>query len=138
MARYDKFDPIANGFRAHVAADYLDADLGKIFGVGLDTTGKVVKGGGNSGVVGVLVVTCKPGVVGAQKQISSVDVMQQGCVTDFGPSSAGLVPGTDFGVAGTKYYADPATGIVSTTAAGGVYVGTTVEPDRLQVNVNTT
>lgn len=136
MARYDKFDPIANGFRAHVAADYLDADLGKIFGVGLDTTGKVVKGAGNSGIVGVLVVTSKPGVVGPQKQISSVDVMQQGCVTDFGPSTTGLVPGTDFGTAGTKYYSDN-TGVISTTSTG-VYVGTTVEPDRLQVNVNTT
>jgi len=131
MPRYDKFDPVANGFRVNVAADYADADLGKIFGVGLDSTGKVVKGNGQSGVIGVLVVTSKPGVVGPLKQIARVDVMTQGCVTDF-CATAG-VPGTDVGVAGTKYYSD-ASGNISTTATG-TYVGVCVEPDRLEVNV---
>lgn len=131
MARYDKYDPIANGFRADIAADFPDADLGKIFGVGLDTAGKVVKGTGNSGIVGILVVTSKPGTVGPLRQIARVDVMTQGCVTDFGPTSG--TPGTTFGVAGTKYYSDAA-GLITTTNTGTL-VGVTVEPDRLEVNV---
>ena len=136
MARYDKYDPIANGFRGDVAVDFPDADLGKIFGVGLDSAGKVVKGSGQTGVVGVLVVTQKPGRVGPLREVARVDVMTQGCVTDFGPSDAGKVPGVDFGVAGTKYYSDSAGVITSTSGTGKFYVGHTCEPDRLEVNVH--
>lgn len=138
MARYDKYDPIANGFRAHVAADYPDDHLGKIYGVGLDSTGKVVIGAGNSGVVGILVVTEKPGVVGPLRQVSRVDIMTHGCVVDFGETSGD--PGVDFGTAGTQYFSDAAGNITKTapTTAGAKYwiVGTTVEPDRLEVNFN--
>ena len=137
MARYDKYDPITGGFRAAVAADYADADLGKIFGVGIDTNGKLVKGAGNTGVVGVLVVTSKPGRVGPTKEIAVVDVMREGCITDFCPTDGNV--GVDTGVAGTAYYANPTTGeISSTAAAGAIYVGFTVEPGRLEVNVNGT
>lgn len=133
MARYDKYDPIANGFRADIAADFPDANLGKIYGVGLDTTGKVVIGAGNSGVCGVLVVTQKPGRVGPLKEVPRIDIMTHGCVTDFGPTAG--VPGTDFGVAGTKYYSDAAGVISATGGTGKVLVGITTEPDRLEVNV---
>lgn len=136
MARYDKSDPVNSTFRVHVAVDYPDADLGKIFGAGLDANGKMVKGSGVSGIVGVIVVTEKPGVVGPLRDVSRVDVMRSGCVTDFGPSDAGKVPGVDFGAAGTKYYSDAAGIITATGGAGKFYVGTTVEPDRLEVNVN--
>ena len=57
--------------------------------------------------------------------------MTQGCVTDFCKTAD--VPGVDVGVAGTKYFSDAA-GLISTTA-GGIFVGVTVEPDRLEVNV---
>lgn len=134
MARYDKYDPITGGFRVAVAADFPDANLGKLYGVGLDSTGKLVIGSGQTGIIGVLVVTQKPGRVGPTKEVSVLDVMRQGCITDFGPTSG--VPGQDFGVAGTAYYSDAAGNISSTWAAGSFYVGTTVEPDRLEVNVN--
>lgn len=138
MARYDKYDPIANGFRAHIAADYPDANLGKIYGVGLDSTGKVVIGAGTSGIVGILVVTEKPGVVGPLRQVSRVDIMTHGCVTDFGETAD--TPGVDFGTAGTQYFSDDEGNITKTapTTAGDKYwvVGTTVEPDRLEVNFN--
>lgn len=135
MARYDKYDPITGGFRAAIAADFADADLGKIFAVGLDTSGKVVKGAGNSGIVGVLVITAKPGKVGPTREIAVVDIMREGCITDFCPTSG--TPGVDVGTAGTKYYANTTTGAVSTTGgAGAVYIGFTVEPSRLEVDVN--
>lgn len=136
MARVDKYDYETGGFRAHVAADYPDADLGKLFGFGLDTTGKMVKGNSNSGVVGVWVCTEKPGVVGPLREVSRLDIMREGCITDFGPTAG--VPGVDFGTAGTKYFCTAAGLIVSTAAVGSYYVGTTVEPDRLEVNFDPT
>ena len=45
------------GFRAPLAANFPSADLEKIFGVGLNASGQVVKGAGASGIVGVLVLT---------------------------------------------------------------------------------
>ncbi|QHB37433.1 hypothetical protein SEA_LEOPARD_26 [Mycobacterium phage Leopard] len=134
MARFDKSNPINSTFRAHVAANYPDADLGKIFGCGLDAAGKVVKGAGIDGVVGVLIVTEKPGVVGPLRDVSRVDVMTSGEVTDFGPTAG--TPGTDFGEAGKAYYSDAAGNITATWAEGSVYVGHCVEPDRLIVRVN--
>lgn len=135
MARFDKSDPINSTFRAHVAVDYPDADLGKLFGFGLDSAGKCVKGAGQTGIIGVTVVTEKPGVVGPRRDVSRIDIMRSGCITDFGPSTAGKVPGVDFGVAGTKYFALTDGTITATPALGAVYVGQTVEPDRLEVNV---
>jgi hypothetical protein len=134
MARVDKYDPVTGGFRADVAVDVLDADLGKLYAYGLDSSGKAVKGAGQSGIQGVWVFNDKPGRVGPLKEIPRQDIMREGCIGDFGPTAG--TPGVNFGVAGTKYYADPATGAISTTAAGGVFIGVTVEPDRLEVNVS--
>lgn len=136
MARVDKYDPITGGFRAHVAVDFPDADLGKLFGYGIDSGGKIVKGAGTTGVVGVWVVTSKPGRVGPNKEIAVIDCMREGCITDFCPTAG--VPGTDVGVAGTAYFSDAAGVISSVAAVGSVYVGHTVEPDRLEVNVSST
>jgi len=133
MARVDKYDSETGGFRADVAADYSDADLGKLFAFGLDSTGKMVKGNGQSGCQGVWVVNQNPGRVGPLKEISRLDIMREGCITDFGPTAG--VPGTDFGSAGTRYFAHPTTGAISATPSlAGYYVGATVEPDRLEVN----
>lgn len=134
MARFDKTNPINSTFRAHVAVDYPDADLGKVFGCGLDATGKVIKGAGPDGIVGLLIVTEKPGVVGPLRDVSRIDVLVSGEVTDFGPTTG--VAGVDFGVAGTAYYSNAAGVISATWAAGSWYVGHTVEPDRLNVQVN--
>jgi hypothetical protein len=63
--------------------------------------------------------------------------MKIGCVADFGPTAG--IPGTNFGVAGTKYYANPADGTIAVTdVSHTVYIGATVEPDRLEVNVSPT
>jgi hypothetical protein len=133
MARYDKYDPIGGGnFRADIAADFPDANLGKLYGVGLDTTGKVVIGAGNTGIIGVMVITQKPGRVGPLREVQRVDVMRTGEITDFGPTAG--VPGTDFGTAATKYYSD-SSGNITATATSNTYVGFTIEPDRLVVSI---
>lgn len=116
MANYDKYDPKAGGFRAPLHADWLKEDLKKVFGVGLNASGNLVKGAGNSGMVGVLVLT------EALKAGDIVDPMTAGEIVDFG------------GTPGTVYYADPATGVVNATSAPGkVRVGHTVKADRLVV-----
>ena len=135
MSRIDKYDPITGGFRADVAVDVLDADLGKLYAYGIDGSGKAVKGAGQSGCQGVWVFNDKPGRVGPLREVARQDIMREGCVADFGPTAG--IPGTNFGVAGTKYYADPGTGAISTAGGSGAhYVGATVEPDRLEVNFN--
>jgi hypothetical protein len=133
MARIDKGDPMVSTFRVDVAADFLDANIGKLFAWGLDSSGKAVIGAGASGLVGVWVVNDKPGRVGPLREVQRIDLMRMGCVTDFGPTAG--TPGVTFGVAGTKYYAH-ADGTIDATATAGTYVGTTVEPDRLEVNIN--
>lgn len=130
MSRIDKYEPLTGGTRAPLAADWLVADLAKVVPVGLDANGKVVKGLGNTGYVGVVVLT-------EQKFANDiVDVMQDGDIVEF--DSAGAV-------AGTNYFADAAdnvvkagTGAQTNTApatAGSKKVGFTVEATRLVVRM---
>lgn len=114
MARFDKYDPISGGFRAPLAADWPSGDLSKIIPCGLDASGRVVKGAGNTGVLGVVCLTKRlyAGEV--------VDVMTDGEVVE----ADGLV-------AGTVYFSDAA-GAVSTTNTG-TRLGHTVEATRMVV-----
>lgn len=119
MANYDKYDPKAGGFRAALAADW--AYDGTPFGVGLNASGQVVKGSGNSGMVGVLIVPQ------ALKAGDIVDIMTNGEIVAFG------------GVAGTRYFANATTGVISSTSATGAFrVGATVKADRLVVRFDST
>ena len=124
MARYDKYDPISGGFRAPLNADWAVADYGVPIGVGLTATGRVVKGAGATGVLGVLVVDgrVEAGVVKSQPKKAGdiVDVMTQGEIVDVASLNAG-----------TAYVANTTTGALAT--ATGTYVGFTVEASRLVV-----
>lgn len=117
MARYDKYNPKGGGFRAALAA----ARTGVVaaIGVGLDSSGNVVAGAGQTGIVGVI---AKPdnAVI-----LERVDIMRSGEIVEFG------------GVAGTVYTANTTTGAVTTAAVSGtqIRVGFTVEADRLIVGV---
>jgi hypothetical protein len=115
MARYDKYEPKAGGFRAPLNADQA-VITGNPIGVGLNTSGRVVVGAGNTGVVGVIIVTK------AMKAGDIVDVMTSGEVVDCTGLSAGVV-----------YTANTTTGVVSNAAASATQtpVGFTVEATRL-------
>ena len=129
MARYDKYNPYGGGFRAPLAANFDAADAGKPFAVGLNNQGQVVKGAGQSGVTGVLILTMAKGA-GA-----IVDVMKFGEIVEFGPTAA--TPGSGFGAAGTAYFANTTTGAISATGGTGtVKVGHTVEAQRLVVAID--
>jgi hypothetical protein len=129
MARYDKYDPKNGGYRATLAADYLPANVEKCLGVGHDANGRLVIGKGTSGIKGVLVLTK------VYKAGTRVDPMTSGEITEFGPSDGTNVPGVDFGVAGTGYYAHDDGTVTATKGTDGVYVGHTVEAQRLIVRV---
>jgi hypothetical protein len=117
MARYDKYVPDLSGTRAALNADWLDADLGKVVPVSLNTTGKVIKGtAGQSGFIGILCLTKK------RYAGDIVDVMQYGDVVEV----TGTVPGQN-------YYAVADGSGIAVTVVLGAYVGFTVEADRLVV-----
>lgn len=118
MARYDKYEPKAGGFRAPLAADWSADDLDEVFAVGLDASGRVVKGAGNTGVRGALVLSK------ALSAGSIVDVMTDGEIVDMDVNHAGIV-------AGTQYYGSAAGAL--TTVGTDTPLGWTVEATRLVV-----
>jgi hypothetical protein len=118
--RYDKYDPVSGGFRAAMAADKSTTDIATPIGVGLDSNGRVVAGAGQTGVIGVLMITknVKAGDV--------VDVMTSGEIVEMASLAAG-----------TKYTANTTTGAITNGAGSAtqVLVGWTVEATRLIVRV---
>ncbi|MGB2791260.1 MAG: hypothetical protein WBC29_01785 [Candidatus Moraniibacteriota bacterium] len=116
MSRYDKYEPYAGGFRAPLAADTVAGEEFTPFAVGLDTNGRVVKGAGNTGVLGVYIAH------GEKLAGDIVDVMTDGEIVE--------MTGT---VAGTTYYG-AVTGAINTTNTG-TKLGATVEAARLVVRV---
>lgn len=140
-ARYDKYEPIAGGFRAPLAAD-LTFDAAGHFGprvVSLDASGRVVVGtAGQSGGVGIMIknVPLYPNLGNIPGQINAAVPIggKAGNVVDI--MTMGEIVGVEGLVAGTTYYAN-ADGTLTDTApaagAGGWKVGHTVEADRLVV-----
>ena len=114
--RYDKYDPISGGFRAPLDADVDAADTP--VGVGLNSTGEVVVGAGQTGIVGVLWLS-------ADKTAgTAVDVMTSGEMVEMTGLAAGAV-----------VCADTTTGAINddTPSATKVPVGFTVDASRLIV-----
>lgn len=117
MARIDKTDSAIGVFRAPLAAN-LTGGAAPV-GVGINSSGRVVLGAGQTGIVGLLVSPYDKAAGDPQ------DVLTNGELVEFG------------GVAGTVYTANTTTGIVSSAAksATQVVVGHTVEADRLIVRM---
>lgn len=122
MARYDKYDGVSGGFRAPLAAAWDSTNVGKPFAVGLDSSGKVVKGAGNSQIHGVCIITK------AKAAGDIVDVMTNGEIVE-----ATLSDGTTAIAAGVSVYGVPGDGTLSVTATSNKKIGFTVEATRLVV-----
>jgi hypothetical protein len=116
MPRFDKVEPKGGSFRAPLNFAVASGDVGVVVGVGLDTSGRVVKGASNTGVVAVI---CPSRVMAAGEPID--------CMTD------GEIVDTAL-TAGTVYYAAAADGAVSTTNTG-TQIGFTCQTWRLIVRV---
>lgn len=121
MARFDKYEPYAGGFRAVLAANWAAAD-GTPVAVGLDSTGKVVPGAGNTGIVGVVVL-----VKNHKNAGDVVDVMTHGEIVEVGDT------GFTGRAAGIPVYAVPGSGALTNVATSNIKIGHMVEADRLVV-----
>lgn len=133
MARIDKTDSAVGVVRAALNADLAPADYDTVIGVGLNAQGRIVKGAGNTGIIGVINPSRTRNKAG---QITDIFVL--GDVVD----CTGLTAGTTYWVDGTTGAlaagaagtgAAPGTGPGST--AGSVRVGFTVEADRLVIRL---
>jgi hypothetical protein len=134
VARYDKYDSKLSGSRVFLAADWSSSDLEKVIGVGLNASGQLVKGAGQTGIIGILILTR---VIKAGRE--PVDIMKRGEVVAFSLQGK---PNVAFAsTAGTRYQVNDTTGAVSALsgatapAAGNTYIGHTIEADRLVVSV---
>lgn len=114
MARIDKTDSAIGVVRGRLAAAWVEGDINTLVGVGFNSSGLVVKGGGQTGIVGVVIPTNKWDLAVG----TVVDVFTTGEVVECSLA------------AGTQYYANATTGVVSSTNTG-TPVGYTVEADRL-------
>ena len=117
MARIDKTEPNVGSFRAPLNAD-LAAGAAPL-GVGINSSGRVVVGAGQTGIVGVVVNPY------AKKAGDIIDVLKLGQLVEFG------------GAAATIYTANTTTGVISNGAASATQkvIGFTVEADRLIIDV---
>ena len=119
MARVDKTESAVGVVRANLAADIPASAFNRPIGTGITAQGRAVFGAGQSGIKGIQVPTRV-----ARRAGKPVDLFVLADIVD----CEGLT-------AGTTYYADNATGELTTVAAGGTLIGFTVEADRLIVRL---
>ena len=144
--RWDKYDGYVGNFRGSLAADLdLDEQSNSVLAVGLNSSGATTVGAGQTGVVALLIVpvgidyhgNLLEGGINTQAG-DPCDNGKHGEITNFQPYDAaagvGLKNGTP--AAGTKYYGHPDGSVLAATGPGAVYVGHTVEADRLIVDVD--
>lgn len=125
MSRFDKVENRAGSFRAPLAAALASADVGKIYAVSIDSTGRAVIGG--PAVTAISGLICPVRVASAG---DIVDVMTGGEIEE-----ATMTSGTAFTL-GAPVFAH-ADGTVDNTAGSGVPVGITVaRADRLVVRTS--
>lgn len=123
MARFDKYDPKDGGFRALCGVAFATADVGKVWAVGLNASGAVVKGAGNTGVVAVVVPT-------EAKAIGDpIDCMTDGEIVEMTTQAGAAL------TAGTRYFGVAASGDFNTTNTG-TPLGFTAEATRLIVRLD--
>lgn len=121
--RVDKSQPYGGTVRGRLDVAWLAADVGEIIGVGINASGRVVKGQGNTGCIGVL---CMSQVRNAGHP---VDILEF-CEVVGGVGGALNVAGTSFAISNT--------GVITATAAGvSGNLGFTVEADRLYIKHRT-
>jgi hypothetical protein len=131
MARIDKTDSAVGVVRAALNFAVAEAEYDTLIGVGLNAQGRIVKGAGNTGILGVINPSKARTKVG---QITDIFVL--GDAVDCVGLSAGTVYWAD-GVTGALAAGAAGTGdqpgAGAGSAAGSVRIGFTVEADRLVI-----
>jgi hypothetical protein len=123
MARFDKYEPMAGGFRAPIGFAVESADIGVTIGVGISASGTVEAGASDSGIVGVV---CPDKLMNIG---DTIDVMTGGEIVE---SGSGVLYTS--AAAGDVVFAASADGALSTTTTG-TRVGHNVQAWRLVVRV---
>lgn len=142
--RWDKYDGYVGNFRGSLAADVtLATQANRVLAVGLNSSGAVTVGAGQTGVSGVVIIPVGVDMYGnlldggVNTQAGDLtDVGKHGEITNFKPTLLGGAAQT--AAAGTNYYGHPDGSVLASTTPGAVYVGHTVEADRLVVDVSAT
>jgi hypothetical protein len=120
--RVDKSQPYGGTTRARLNADWLAADVGEVIGVGLNASGRVVKGAGNTGCIGVLVMSQ------VRNAGHPVDILKFCEIV--GGSGALAVAGTSFNISNA--------GVIAAAAAGASgNLGHSIEADRIYISHRT-
>ncbi|AHG24405.1 minor capsid protein [Mycobacterium phage Oaker] len=138
--RFEKSNPYGGTFVAPLAVDLVEADHGnQVVGVGLNSSGQVVIGAGQTGVIGVILPVVGSNILtGALLDAYSagdvIDVMVQGEIINY-KFANGNTP-----AAGTLIYSNSSGVLSATYAAGSTLIGWTIEAPsadgaRLFVNV---
>ncbi len=142
--RWDKYDGYVGNFRGPLATDVtLATQANRVLAVGLNSSGAVTVGAGQTGISGVLIIPVGVDMYGnlldggVNTQAGDMcDVGKHGEITNFKPTLiGGAAQRPD---AGTNYYGHPDGSVLDSTAPGATYVGHTVEADRLIVDVSCT
>lgn len=120
MSRFDKYDPVSGGTRAKLNAAITSANVGKMYGVSINASGRVVIGG--TAVADIVGVICPVRTMDVGEPI---DVMTHGEIVE-----ATATAGTAF-AAGDRVYA-ATDGTISTTNTGKL-VGRVIEAGRVVV-----
>lgn len=146
--RWDKYDGYVGNYRGVLAADIdLDETTGeanKVLAVGHNSSGAITIGGGQTGVCGLMIVSVGQDIHGnlldGGINNTAGDPQDVGChgeITNFRGYNASTGAYVN-PAAGTNYFGHPDGSVLSTKVDGAVYVGHTVEADRLIVDVNVT
>lgn len=124
-ARFDKYEGMGGGFRAPLNAAVPAGDVGKIIGVSLNGSGRVVYGGAAAAAI--------KGVICPTQAMNAGDIID--VMTDGEIVAATLNNNTAL-TAGTDYFVNIANGDIAVGPIGtNAYLGHTVEADRLIVRV---
>jgi len=121
-ARIDKTESSVGVVRGVLNADIANTEWNRLRAVGINSSGKVVLGAGQSGIVGIAIIDRTNYRAGRR-----VDIFKLGeaILTNDATENSILV-------AGTRYTANTTTGVVSAAAASAsqIAIGYTQEADR--------
>ncbi len=142
--RWDKYDGYIGNYRAPLAADIvLATQANRVLAVGVNSSGAVTIGAGQTGVNGCIIIPVGVDMYGnlldggVNTQAGDLaDVGKHGEITNFKPSQPSGTPPAP--AAGTNYYGHADGAVLASTAPGAIYLGHTVEADRLVVDVSAT
>lgn len=124
-ARIDKTESSVGVVRGTLNADIANTEWNRLRAVGINSSGKVVLGAGQSGIVGIAIFDRTKYRAG-----SRVDIFKLGEAILTNDSTENSIL-----LAGTRYTANTTTGVVSSAAATGtqISIGYTIEADRFVI-----